>query len=53
VQKSDHLSWYVPLGLDEFKSRAISSKIKSFTSSSGSVMHRVEPGGEEYNYASA
>ncbi|QCD85589.1 acyl-CoA dehydrogenase [Vigna unguiculata] len=53
VQKSDHLSWTVPLGLDEFKSRAISSKIKSGTGSSGSVMHRVEPGGEEYNYASA
>jgi len=53
VQKSDHLSWSVPLGLDEFKSRAISSKIKSGTGSSGSVMHRVEPGGEVYNYASA
>ncbi|XP_014518879.1 SUN domain-containing protein 4 isoform X1 [Vigna radiata var. radiata] len=53
VQKSDHLSWAVPLGLDEFKSRAISSKIKPGTGSSGSVMHRVEPGGEEYNYASA
>ncbi|RDX68394.1 SUN domain-containing protein 4, partial [Mucuna pruriens] len=53
VQKSDHLPWAVPLGLDEFKSRAISSKIKSATGSSGSVMHRVEPGGAEYNYASA
>ncbi|CAJ1978199.1 unnamed protein product [Sphenostylis stenocarpa] len=53
AQKSDHLSWAVPLGLDEFKSRAISSKIKSGTGSSGSVIHRVEPGGEEYNYASA
>ncbi|TKY68229.1 slp1 protein [Spatholobus suberectus] len=53
VQKSDHLPWAVPLRLDEFKSRAISSKIKSGTGSSGSVMHRVEPGGAEYNYASA
>ncbi|KAG4386196.1 hypothetical protein AAZX31_12G231900 [Glycine max] len=54
VQKSDHLPWAVPLGLDEFKSRAISSKINSGTAgSSGSVMHRVEPGGAEYNYASA
>ncbi|KAK7283823.1 hypothetical protein RIF29_13570 [Crotalaria pallida] len=53
VQKSDHLSWAVPLGLDEFKSRAISSKIKSGTGSSGNVIHRVEPGGAEYNYASA
>ncbi|KAL2326519.1 hypothetical protein Fmac_025577 [Flemingia macrophylla] len=53
VQKSDQLPWAVPLGLDEFKSRAISSKIKPGTGSSGSVMHRVEPGGAEYNYASA
>ncbi|KAL1292511.1 hypothetical protein HN51_053102 [Arachis hypogaea] len=42
-----------PLGLDEFKSRAISSKIKSGTGPSGNVIHRVEPGGAEYNYASA
>ncbi|XP_027353493.1 SUN domain-containing protein 4-like isoform X2 [Abrus precatorius] len=55
VQKHDHdhLLWTVPRGLDEFKSRAISSKIKSATGSSTSVMHRVEPGGAEYNYASA
>ncbi|KAK7313967.1 hypothetical protein VNO77_39174 [Canavalia gladiata] len=53
VQKSDHLPWAVPLGLNEFKSRAISSKIKPGTGSSGTVMHRVEPGGVEYNYASA
>ena len=53
VQKPDHLSWAVPLGLDEFKSRAISSKTKSGTGPSGSVIHRVEPGGAEYNYASA
>ncbi|KAJ1387267.1 SUN domain, partial [Sesbania bispinosa] len=53
VQKYDHLSKAVPLGLDEFKSRAISSRIKSGTSPSGSVIHRVEPGGAEYNYASA
>ncbi|XP_061365779.1 SUN domain-containing protein 4-like isoform X2 [Gastrolobium bilobum] len=53
VQKYDHLSWAVPLGLDEFKSRAISSKIKPGTGPSGNVIHRVEPGGAEYNYASA
>ena len=53
VLKYDHLSQAVPLGLDEFKSRAISSKIKSGTGPSGSVIHRVEPGGAEYNYASA
>ncbi|TKY49911.1 slp1 protein [Spatholobus suberectus] len=43
----------MPLGLDEFKSRTIGSKIKSGTSPSGSVIHRLEPGGAEYNYASA
>ncbi|XP_061337415.1 SUN domain-containing protein 4 [Gastrolobium bilobum] len=53
AQKYDHLSQAVPLGLDEFKSRATISKIKSGISPSGSVMHRVEPGGAEYNYASA
>ncbi|RDX80551.1 SUN domain-containing protein 4 [Mucuna pruriens] len=53
-QKHNHLSRAMPLGLDEFKSRAIGSKInKSGTSPSGSVIHRLEPGGAEYNYASA
>ncbi|CAL5201084.1 unnamed protein product [Lathyrus oleraceus] len=49
----DRLSAAVPLGLDEFKSRAVSSKINWSTSPSGSVIHRVEPGGDEYNYASS
>ncbi|KAL1346720.1 hypothetical protein HN51_020296 [Arachis hypogaea] len=49
----ENLTWDVPLGLDEFKSRAISSKTKSGGSPSVSVIHRVEPGGAEYNYASA
>ncbi|XP_058759079.1 SUN domain-containing protein 4-like [Vicia villosa] len=53
VKKPDLLSRAVPLGLDEFKSRAISSKVKSGTGQSGSVIHRLEPGGAEYNYASA
>ncbi|KAG5065959.1 hypothetical protein JHK86_009690 [Glycine max] len=53
VQKYNHLSQAMPLGLDEFKSRAIGSKIKSGTNPSGSVIHRLEPGGAEYNYASA
>ncbi|XP_057457244.1 SUN domain-containing protein 4-like [Lotus japonicus] len=52
VQKSDHLSWAVPLGLDEFKSRAISSKVKAGAGPSRNVIHRVDPGGAEYNYAS-
>lgn len=53
VVKTDQLSQAVPLGLDEFKSKAFSSKITSGTGPSGSVIHRVEPGGAEYNYASA
>lgn len=50
---SNRLSHSVPLGLDEFKSRAFASKSKSANSQTGGVIHRVEPGGEEYNYASA
>ncbi|XP_048227160.1 SUN domain-containing protein 4 [Ricinus communis] len=49
----DRLSHSVPLGLDEFKSRAFSSKSKLGTDQAGGVIHRVEPGGKEYNYASA
>nr|KYP59820.1 Uncharacterized protein slp1 [Cajanus cajan] len=52
VHKFNHLSQTMPLGLDEFKSRAIGSKIKSATNPSESVIHRLEPGGAEYNYAS-
>ncbi|XWS21986.1 hypothetical protein CRYUN_Cryun30bG0104900 [Craigia yunnanensis] len=50
--KSDRLSHAVPLGLDEFKSRAFISRSKSGTGQAG-VVHRLEPGGKEYNYASA
>ncbi|XVF29817.1 hypothetical protein REPUB_Repub16aG0003800 [Reevesia pubescens] len=50
--KSDRLSHAVPLGLDEFKSRAFIPKSKSGTGQAG-VIHRLEPGGKEYNYASA
>ncbi|KAE8687868.1 Galactose-binding protein isoform 10 [Hibiscus syriacus] len=50
--KSDRLSHTLPPGLDEFKSRAFFSKSKSGTGQAG-VMHRLEPGGKEYNYASA
>ncbi|PNY10298.1 membrane-like protein [Trifolium pratense] len=52
VKKSDLLSRTAPLGLDEFKTRAISSKVKSGTGQSGNVIHRLEPSGAEYNYAS-
>ncbi|KAJ4847396.1 hypothetical protein Tsubulata_038584 [Turnera subulata] len=51
--KADRPARVVPLGLDEFKSRAFSSKTKSETGQGGGVIHRVEPGGKEYNYASA
>nr|POE45236.1 sucrose-phosphate synthase [Quercus suber] len=51
--KTGRLSHSVPLGLDEFKSRAFSSISKSGTGQAGSIVRRVEPGGAEYNYASA
>ncbi|CAB4319375.1 unnamed protein product [Prunus armeniaca] len=43
----------VPLGLDEFKSKTFNSKTKSGNGEAGGIKHRVEPGGAEYNYASA
>ncbi|KAF5741948.1 hypothetical protein HS088_TW10G00956 [Tripterygium wilfordii] len=51
--QTDRLSRSVPLGLDEFKSRAFNSKSKSATGQVGGVIHRLEPGGKEYNYASS
>ncbi|XP_038990121.1 SUN domain-containing protein 4-like isoform X2 [Phoenix dactylifera] len=51
--KSDRLSRIAPPGLDEFKSKAITVKEKPISSQAGSVIPRVEPGGTEYNYASA
>ncbi|KAK6937956.1 SUN domain [Dillenia turbinata] len=51
--KNERLSHAVPLGLDEFKNRAFSSRSKSATGKVGGIIHRVEPGGAEYNYASA
>ncbi|KAA8517909.1 hypothetical protein F0562_015383 [Nyssa sinensis] len=53
AQKTDRLSRAVPLGLDEFKSKAFNSKSRPVPGRSGSIIHRVEPGGAEYNYASA
>ncbi|KAL1542744.1 SUN domain-containing protein 4 [Salvia divinorum] len=50
---TDELSRGVHIGLDEFKNKAFSSKTKHATGKSGSIMHRSEPGGEDYNYASA
>ncbi|CAM9003547.1 unnamed protein product [Rhodiola kirilowii] len=43
-----------PHSLDEFKSKAFNSKPKMGNEQLGiSIRHRVEPGGKEYNYASA
>ncbi|KAK7259902.1 hypothetical protein RIF29_25517 [Crotalaria pallida] len=53
VQKYDHLSQAISLSLDEFKSRAIGSKINTGIGPSESVIPRVEPDGAEYNYASS
>lgn len=52
IPKPDRLSRSVPPRLDEFKSKAFTSKTKSRTGH-GNVIHRVEPEGTEYNYASA
>ncbi|XP_022141832.1 uncharacterized protein slp1-like isoform X2 [Momordica charantia] len=51
--KGDISSNTVLLGLEEFKSRAYTSRSKSETGQAGNTIHRVEPGGAEYNYASA
>ncbi|XP_020261999.1 uncharacterized protein slp1 [Asparagus officinalis] len=50
--KSERLSRVAP-GLDEFKSRAIAAKEKPLSSQTDTVIHRLEPDGKEYNYASA
>ncbi|KAK6116718.1 hypothetical protein DH2020_049538 [Rehmannia glutinosa] len=51
--KIDRLSRGVPPGLDEFKNKAFNSRSKYVTGPAGSMIHRVEPGGTEYNYASS
>ncbi|KAG2322388.1 hypothetical protein Bca52824_015601 [Brassica carinata] len=53
ASKLDQPSRAVPLGLDEFKSRVPNSNDESLASQFSSVIHRMEPGGKEYNYASA
>ncbi|KAL1192235.1 SUN domain-containing protein 3 [Cardamine amara subsp. amara] len=53
ASKIDQPSRAVPLGLDEFKSRASNSINKSLSGQFSGVIHRLEPGGKEYNYASA
>ncbi|KAK4413451.1 SUN domain-containing protein 4 [Sesamum alatum] len=51
--KIDRLPRGVPLGLDEFKNKAFGSRSRYLSGQAGSIIHRLEPGGEEYNYASA
>ncbi|KAL9234241.1 hypothetical protein vseg_009131 [Gypsophila vaccaria] len=51
--KADRLTRTVPLGLDEFKSKALNSKSTYVSGVTGGVIHRMEPGGGKYNYASA
>ncbi|XP_019152088.1 PREDICTED: uncharacterized protein slp1-like isoform X2 [Ipomoea nil] len=53
VPKSDRFSHTIPVGLDEFRSKAFNTKAQEESGQAGSVTHRMEPGGEEYNYASA
>ncbi|MCL7041730.1 hypothetical protein MKW94_027736 [Papaver nudicaule] len=56
---NDRLSHVALVGLDEFKSKQLSSTPKGKPAGSessgggGGVVHRVEAGGTEYNYASA
>ncbi|KAL2520311.1 Galactose-binding protein [Forsythia ovata] len=53
TSKTDRLSRSVPPGLDEFKNKALNSRSRHLSGEAGSIIHRVEPGGAEYNYASA
>ncbi|RZC73763.1 hypothetical protein C5167_049243 [Papaver somniferum] len=54
VLSNDRLSHVAPIGLDEFKSKQLSgAKAKPASEPSNGVVHRVEAGGTEYNYASA
>ncbi|CAN6475471.1 unnamed protein product [Victoria cruziana] len=47
------LSTFASLDLDQFKSKAISSKGRPERDQLRSIVHRLEPGGKEYNYAGA
>ncbi|KAI4388864.1 hypothetical protein MLD38_001155 [Melastoma candidum] len=53
--KIDHMARAraVPPALDEFKSKTYNSRSKSGNGHAESVVLRVEPGGDEHNYASA
>lgn len=51
--KSDRFARAVPPGLDEFKNKAFNAKNQNKIGQTGGIIHRLEPGGFEYNYASA
>lgn len=53
VSKSDRFARAVPPGLDEFKNKAFNTKNQGKSGQAGGIIHRLEPGGSEYNYASA
>ncbi|KAL6614084.1 hypothetical protein ACP70R_036354 [Stipagrostis hirtigluma subsp. patula] len=53
VPRPARLSRVVPPGLDEFKTRAIAERGTGVSSQTGNVIHRREPSGKLYNYASA
>ncbi|XP_059297350.1 SUN domain-containing protein 4 [Lycium ferocissimum] len=53
ASKSDRFARAVPPGLDEFKNKAFNAKNQHKVGQAGGILHRLEPGGSEYNYASA
>ncbi|KAG0501757.1 hypothetical protein HPP92_001829 [Vanilla planifolia] len=52
-QKIGRIPRASPPGIDEYKSKAFTTKERSTTGQTGTVVHRMEPSGIEYNYASA
>lgn len=53
ASKSDRFARAVPPGLDEFKNKAFNAKNHNKIGHAEGIIHRLEPGGSEYNYASA
>lgn len=53
AQKVDKVVRDEPPKFDEFKHKVISPKERTMGGQTGSIMHRVEAGGAEYDYASA
>ncbi|XP_073140768.1 SUN domain-containing protein 4-like [Henckelia pumila] len=51
--KNDRLLHTATIGLGEFRNKALSSRSRYLNDQSGSIVHKLEPGGAEYNYASA